>query len=262
MSICNDKHHDKPSSSRQIFIHVRESETPMRDVRNLLLEILLQYRELDKVGNSLGVLDKSASFTDSVSWCAILGKMDHDKDCLDKTSKQHLNYSVEHLGELINNLNEKVISQIQQYRDSWMKQVLVWDVIVFALLLVAAFGGMYLSGVTISMEALTGFIQQRPLFSSLITLSAIGAVIGLHFIVRHLVLKRMLDKIENKLLPGMSMAGALRRNARFQHSIFRPDPVGWNFSQRKRLRTVTDKLTEIREQLSQVLSHYPDQKAA
>ena len=75
-------------------------------------------------------------------------------------------------------------------------------------------------------------------------------------------MKRLLNKLDNKLLPGMSMAGALRRNARFQHSIFRPDPVGWNFSQRKRLHTVTDKLTEIREQLSQVLSHYPDQKAA
>lgn len=262
MSICNDKHHDKPSSCRQLFVHVRESETPMRDVRNLLLEILLQYREIDKVGFSLGVLDKSASFTDEVSWCAILGKMDHKRDSLDKVSKQQLGYSVDHLGEIINNLNEKVISQIQHYRDKWMKQVILWDVLFFSLILGVIISSVYLSGVSVTTESVSEFIMQRPFFTVIATLSVIGVLTGVHFFIRRLVLNYLLDNIEDKLLPGMSMARALRRNARIRHSIFRPEPVGWNFSQRNRLKTITEKLADIREQLSLVLDNYPDQKAA
>ena len=261
MSICNDKHHDNPSSSRQIFVHVRESETPMRDVRNLLLEILTQYNEADKIGTSLGVLEKPTSFTDAVSWCAILGKMDHHKDSLDNASKQHLKFSVDHLEELIKGFNESVIMKIQHYRDKWMKQVLIWDALVFVTLLVLTGVAINISGGA-SMEAVTGFFQQRPLFSTLVILTGVGGLVGLHYVIRRMVLNRMLDKMDDTLLPGMSMARALRRNARLQHSIFRPDPVGWNFSQRKRLNAISEQLTSLRKQLEEVLANYSDQKAA
>lgn len=262
MNICSEKHHDKPSSSRQIFVHVRESETPMRDVRNLLLEVLTQYREVDRIGSSLGALDKTTSLSDAVSWCAILGKMDHDKDSLDKASKQHLSFSVENLEGLIKGFNENVVMKIQQYRDKWMKQVLIWDVIVFAVLFTLAAVAVYVSGFGISMETFTGFFQQRPLFSILSILTSCGLLVGLHYVVRRLVMNNMLEKIEDTLLPGMSMSRALRRNARIQHSIFRPDPVGWNFNQRMRLNTISEKLGDLRAQLEEVLANYPDQKAA
>lgn len=262
MNICSDKHHEKPSSSRQIFVHVRESETPMRDVRDLLLDILTQYREVDKIGSSLGVLDKCTSFTDPVSWCSILGKMDHDKDSLDNASKQHLNFSVEHLEELVKGFHENVVIQIQQYRDKWMKRVLLWDVTMLAVLLILAAVAVYVSGFSISMEAFAEFFQQRPVFTVLSIMTGVGILLGMHFLIRRLVMNNMLEKVEDTLLPGMSMSRALRRNARIQHSIFRPDPVGWNFNQRQRLNNISEKLGELRSQLEAVLANYPDQKAA
>lgn len=262
MSICNNKHHDKPSTSRQIFVHVRESETSMRDVRDLLLEILMQYQQADKLGFSLGVLDKSSSFSDAISWCAIIGKMDHAKNSLDKVSKEHLVKSVDYLDELTRTFNEQVVLQIQQYRDKWMRKVLVWDLLIFGLLVLAISGGLYWSGVEFNSETYLGLIQQRPFSSILMAVLGIGLLVGFHFVIRRVVINNMLEKMENKLPPGMSLLKALIRNTRIRHSIFRPDPVGWNFRQRKRLKTITDKLVELREQLAGVLANYPDSKAA
>ena len=262
MSICNDKHHDKPSSSRQIFVHVRESETSMRDVRDLMLEILLQYQEADKLGYALGVLDKPSSFSDAISWCAIIGKMDHDKDSLDKVSKEHLVKSVDYLDELISTFNEQVVLQIQKYRDKWMRKVLVWDSLIFGLLVLAIIGGLYWSGAGVNSETYLELIQQRPFFFILMMVTGVGLLVGFHFVIRRAVINNMLEKMENKLPPGMSLLKALIRNTRIRHSIFRPDPVGWNLRQRKRLQTITDKLVELREQLAGVLANYPDNKAA
>lgn len=261
MSICNDKH-GKPSTSRQIFVHVRESETPMRDVRDLMLDILRQYQEADKMGVSLGVMDKSSSFTDAISWCAILGKLDHARDSLDKVSKEHLVKSVDYLDELATSFNEKVVMQIQQCRDKWMKRVLLWDLSVVVLLVLAIVGGIFWSGAGFNSDTFLQSIQQRPFFFGLIAVSGIGLVMGLHYVIRRVVLSNMLEKMEDKLPAGMSLQKALTRNARIQHSIFRPDPVGWNLRQRKRLQAITDILAELREQLSTVLANYPDSKAA
>lgn len=262
MNICNDKHHDKPSTSRQIFVHVRESETSMRDVRNLMLDILMQYQQADKLGFSLGVLDKPSSFSDAISWCAILGKMDHAKDSLDKVSKEHLVKSVDYLDELTSTFNEQVVLQIQKYRDKWMRKVLLWDLFVLALVVLAVGGGLTWAGAGFDKQIYFEFIQQRPIFFALMIASGVIFLVGLHFVIRRVVLNSMLEKMEDKLPPGMSLLKALSRNARNRHSIFRPDPVGWNFRQRKRLQSIIDKITDLREQLASVLENYPDQKAA
>ena len=262
MSICNDKHHDKPSTSRQIFVHVRESETPMRDVRSLMLEILLQYQNIDKLGFSLGVLDKASSFSDSISWCAILGKIDHAKESLDKVSKEHLVKSVDFLDSLVNSFNEQVVLQIQQYRDKWMRQVIAWDMVIFGLLTLAISGGLYWSGFTFDGQQVLELIQQRPLSSLLIVLMGVSGLLVIHFIIRRRVILNLQEKIKDTLPLDMNLSHALTRNARMRHSIFRPDPAGWNLRKKKQLIMITDKLVDLREELAAVLVNYPDNKTA
>lgn len=262
MSICKDSHHGKASTSRQIYNHVKKTETPMHDVRELMLNVLLQYQKADKIGLSLGVLDDKASFTDSVSWCAIVGKMDHHKKNLDTTSKDQLAKLVGYLDELSNTFDERVIQPIQNQRDHWMKKVILWDslvAVVFAVIIAAA---LFLSGIKLSNASVIELIQQRPVFFSLAAISGVVAFIGLHFYIRRSVINSMIDNMEEKLPLGMSLKKALTRNARIRHSIFRPTPVGWGFSQRIRLQSISDNALELEGQLADVLANYADDKAA
>lgn len=254
MTICKDN----TASSDQVIAHIKKSVTPMHDVQKLMLSILKQYQQVDKVGVALGVMDRSASFADSVSWCSIVGKLDHNKDTLDKVSKKQLSESVDYLENLMGSFNEKVVSQIQKYRDKWMRRVLLWDLFVVSLLSVFLLGALFLSGVNVSRDVLFEFVQQRPLFLLLSVITIVAASIQFHFFVRRKVIENMLEKNEDKLPPGMSLLKALIYNSRIQHSIFRPEPVGWTFLQKFRLKSITTKLKGLRLQMTDVLANYPD----
>ena len=261
MSICKDSHHGKESTSRQIFNHVRKTETPMHDVRDFMLNVLSQYQKADKIGLSLGVLDDKASFTDSVSWCSIVGKMDHHKESLDATSKEQLAKLVGYLDELSNTFDERVIQPIQKHRDRWMKKVILWDVLVLAIFSVTITAVFFLSGNKLNAESISDLIQQRPVFFSVVTVSAAITFISIHFFIRRSVINTILVSLEEKLPTGMSLKKSLIRNARVWHSIFRPSPVGWGFYQRLRLQSLSDKAIELEGQLTEVLSNYQDDKA-
>lgn len=254
MKICKDN----VASSDQIVAHIKKSTTPMQDVQKLILNILKQYQQADKMGTALGVMEKSASFADSISWCSIVGKLDHNKKSLDEVSKNQISASIDYLENLVASFNEKVISQIQRYRDKWMRRVLLWDLIVATLLFSSLFGIMFWSGVSVSRGLLFEFYQQRPLFLLLSAIVVISASLQFHFFIRRKVIDKMVERNEDKLPPGMSLLKALLHNSRIQHSIFRPDPVGWNLLQKNRLRSVTSKITGLREQMTEVLDGYPD----
>lgn len=261
MSICKDSHHGKESTSRQIFNHVRKNETPMHDVRDLMLSVLSQYQKADKIGLSLGVLDDKASFTDSVSWCSIVGKMDHHKKSLDAKSKEQLAKLVGYLDELSDTFDERVIQPIQKHRDRWMKKVILWDVLVLVIFALTITAALLLSGNNLSSASINEVIQQRPIFLSLVVITGVLTYISIHFLIRRSVINKMIDSLEEKLPTGMSLKKSLTRNARGWHSIFRPNPVGWGFSQRLRMRSLSDKALELEGRLTEVLSNYQDDKA-
>ena len=262
MSICKDSQHGKKSTSRQIFNHVKKTETPMHDVRTLMLNILSQYQNADKIGLSLGILDDNASFTDSVSWCSIIGKMDHNKQSLDNASKEQLAKLVGYLDELSNTFDERVIQPIQKYRDQWMKKVILWDVLVIVVLFVALTAALFFSGVSLNSVSVTELIYQRPIFFSLTAIAGVVMLVILHLYIRYSVTSILLKTIEEKLPMGMSLKKSLIRNMRLRHSIFRPNPVGWTFFQKRRLRKISDKSLELEVQLTEVLSNYPDDIAS
>ena len=257
MTICKDN----TASSKQIITHIRKSETPMQDVKSLMLDILKQYLQADKMGSALGVMDKSASFTDAVSWCSIVSRLDHNKDTLDKGSKKHITESLDYLDNLVASFNEKVVFKIQKYRDKWMRRVLLWDLFAISLLLSSIFAVLFWSGKSFSGGIIFEFIQQRPLFSSISIIAVVAVLLLFHFIIRQKVIISMLGKNEEKLPAGMSLHKALTYNSRIQHSIFRPYPVGWSFLQRTRLKSIVAKLADLREQLADVMVSYPDKEA-
>lgn len=233
----------------------------MHDVRDLMLDILMQYRKADKVGFSLGVLDKASSFSDKVSWCSIIGKLDHHKQSLDKMSKKDFVKLVDYLDELTTTFTEKVVLKIQQYRDLWMKKVLMWDLLIFVFIIFGATAGLYWSGAGFDGGGYFELMKQRPVFFSLTAVTGIAVLVISHFFIRRTVINNILSDIEDEFPAGMSLLNALNFNVRIRHSIFRPTPVGWSFLQRQRIEAISQKLLGIRDKLADVLSNYTDGKA-
>jgi len=257
MNNCNES----VSNSKQIYTHVKKSKTAMPEVQELMLNILKQYQQVDKVGYSLGVMDRSSSFSDAVSWCSVIGKLDHNKKELDNTCKEHLTESVDYLEELNALLENNIVPKIQKYRDKWMRRVLVWDLLLVSIMFVLVFLGLLRVGITPESEMLYGFVLQRPLFFTLTGILVVALVLQFHFYIRNRVVNNLLEKLDIKLPPGMSLKKSLLVNARLRHSIFRPDPVGWNLIQKMRLKTVVAKTAAIRQQLATVLDKYSDTNA-
>lgn len=226
----------------------------MTDVRDLMLDILGQYQKMDKIGFSLGLLDKTSSFSDAVSWCSIIGKLDHNKQTLDKMSQSHLVKIVDYLDELTTTFNEQVVIKIQQYRDLWMKKVLLWDLLLFASLILATVIGFYWTGEGFASNNYIELIKQRPIFLSLIVSLVVIALFVFHFFIRRNVISNILKNLEDTLSPGMSLRNTLNYNTRVRHSIFRPVPVGWNYVQKQRIESISRKIIEIRDKLGDVLA--------
>lgn len=262
MSICSEKNIDKPSTSRQIYLHIKKADSPMGDVRKLMMDILKQYQETDKLGVSLGVIDKTSSFSDAVSWCSLIGKLDHKKENLDKTSKEHLVQSVDYLDQLVASFDKNVILKIQNYRDKWMRQVMVWDLLLAMLVFAVVTAGLYYSGFGFEGEKVFEAIQYRPVFFTVFILMSLLLLIKAHFLIRQLVIQNIINKNKDKLPPGMSLMKSLARNVRIRHSIFRPYPSGWGLMQRLRLLSITKKIKVLRDDLTRVLAHYSENKAA
>jgi len=260
MTVCSGKNHEKSTTTKQILKHVKNSETSMLDVRDLMLDIIKQFQKADKVGFSLGLFDKNASFIDTVSWCSIIGKMDHGKDSLDNTSKEHLSNLVNYLEELTSTFTQNVIEPIQKVRDEWMRKVLVWDISIIAIVLLIGAAIFYTLDMGFQWSNYIDLVYWYPFTSTIVAISSIAIIIGIHFIVRRMVLKSMLDKLEIKLPTGMSLVNSLKHNARMRHSIFRPNPVGWNIFQKLRLNSISNKLESLYEKLSNVMSHYSEDK--
>jgi len=260
MTVCSDKNNDNTSGSLQILRHVKKIDTPMRDVRDLLAKILKQYHTVDKVGASLGVLDKTSSFSDHVSWCPVIAKLDRKKETLDETSKSHIADSLSYLEHVVGSFEEKVVTEIQAFRDQWMKKVLLIDALSVMLVVILAAVYIVLSGVTLNRDLLANVVQERPYFYAISTVLVLLAGFLFHCFVRKRVIKNMLGKDINSLNPGMSMALALKKNSRLRHSVFRPAPVGWNMMQRIRLRAVTLQINKLKQQMAEVLSQYTQEK--
>jgi len=262
MSICTDKNNDKDPGSLKILRHIKKADTPMHDVRDLMVKILRQYQAVDKVGRSLGVLDKQSSFSDHVSWCSLVGKIDQKKEILDEAGKSQLVETLEYLGSVSDSIGKKVIREIQQLRDKWMRKVLLIDFSVVLLLAALVALMLFWTGVKIDKQMLINVVEIRPIFYTLSTVIVVSLVYLLHQFVRKTVINNMLDKNLGSLMPGMSLSKALLLNTRGRHSVFRPVPVGWNFLQKIRLAKARSKIEKMRQQMIEVLDHYPSKKAA
>ena len=232
MSITND---ENLMTSIQVKRQLKSIDTEQSDIKNSLLEIVDQFQCLDRIANSIGLVKEGFSFVNRVSWKNILSKLgrtDKNKDELKEVKIQDI---LDVILQSSNELEYELVAQLQKLRNSWMLNVMLIEFIFYSLL------GLMLAGIT-HMQGLWNmsninisfqpFLYERPVFSLIILIISFICFVSLHFKIRNFVAKQLAIKL-NKKSSEFDLAGAFLKNTRMQHSIFRPNIIGWGWLGRK-----------------------------
>ena len=218
-------------------VHVRRQlksiNTDKHDIKNSLLDIVERFQCLDHVAKSIGLVKEGFSFINRVSWKNILSKLEHPEN--NELEEIKLKDISDIISQSSNQLENELVPQLQKWRNNWMLEVILIEFVFFSLLILAVAGvthmqGLWdLSNISFSVQP---FLYERPVFSLLTGILLFVSFIWIHFSIRHFVAGQRAGKL-NKETSEFDLAGAFLKNTRIQHSIFRPDIIGWNWLSRK-----------------------------
>lgn len=230
MSTVNDKN---LMTGVQVKRQLKSINTDKHDIKNSLLNIVERFQCLDHVAKSIGLLKEGFSFINRVSWKTVLSKLEHpDKNELEEIKLKDIS---EVISQSLNQLENELVPQLQKWRNNWMFEVILIEFVFLSLLTLAVAGVTHLQGlwdlsnISFSVQP---FLYERPIFSLLAGTLLFVSFIWIHFNIRHFVAAQFVRKL-NKEASEFDLAGAFLKNTRIQHSIFRPDIIGWNWLSRK-----------------------------
>lgn len=231
MSAVNDKN---SMTSVQVKRHLKSIHTDKHEIKSRLLKVVEQFQCLDHVARSIGIVKEGFSFTNRISWKPVLSKLDRSES---DESKEGIDIKeiVESLSSSSNQLENELIPQLQKWRNEWMIQVVLIEFIFLTLLTMLVAGathvqGMWsLSNISFPIQA---FLYERPVFIAIAGLLVFIAVVVMHFSIRNFVAEQLARKLD-KESSEFDFTTAFLRNTRIQHSIFRPDIIGWGWFNKK-----------------------------
>lgn len=145
-------------------------------------------------------------------------------------------------------IRENAIPHLTALKKGWARSVIRWDIVAWVLLAAVAGVGVFLTGQlsgVLSMLAAVVFdpVGMWPWMAGLLAL-----LVGLHFLIKHMVTKRMLSKLEGT--SDEPYFHALKKNTRWFRSIFSRKPVGWRRSTEKQLQNVIEHSSEFVQKLN------------
>lgn len=233
MSTVNDKN---LMTGVQVKRQLKSINTDKHDIKNSLLNIVERFQCLDHVAKSIGLVKDGFSFINRVSWKTVLSKLEYpDKNELEEIKLKDIS---EVISQSLNQLEYELVPQLQKWRNNWMFEVILIEFVFLSLLTLAAAGITHLQGLwSLSNMSFSvqPFLYERPIFSLLAGTLLFVSFIWIHFNIRHFVAAQFVRKL-NKDTSEFDLAGAFLKNTRIQHSIFRPDIIGWNWLSRKRIQ--------------------------
>jgi len=141
-------------------------------------------------------------------------------------------------------IEDSIVPKLREQIKQWARHVLWWDLGLFSTTLALLLGGTikasYWDGLSFAPPWLEQ-LRNSPEWQIGAVVGAVGLFVALHFIARNIVFSYLYKRMAQKLDAGVSrerLLRAFRKNTRPWRSIFSPDPVGWNWLSRKRLRKV------------------------
>ena len=232
MSIINN---ENLMTCVQVKRKLKSIDTEQSDIKIRLIDLVEQFQCLDRVANSIGLVKEGFSFVNRVSWENVLSKLgrtDKNKDELEEVKIKDI---LGVISQSSDQLENELIPQLQKWRNSWMLEVILIEFVFFILLgliiagITHTLGLWNMSNINISFQP---FLYERPVFSLIVLIISFICFVSLHFKIRNFVAKRLAIKL-NKKSSEFDLAAAFLKNTRMQHSIFRPDIIGWGWLGRK-----------------------------
>ena len=229
MSDTNDKN---LMTSGQVKSQLRSINTDKPDIKHSLINLVEQFQCLDHIAESIGLVKEGFSFVNRISWKTVLSKLEKSDG---ESEEIKLKDIVETISQSSSQLENELVPQLQRVRNNWMIEVMLVEFVFLGLLSLVVAGITHVQGLwnlsdfSISFQP---FLYERPVFSLIIGVVFFISIVWMHFSIRDLVAGQLVRKL-NKEHSEFNLAGAFLKNTRIQHSIFRPDIIGWNWLSRK-----------------------------
>lgn len=222
-------------TSVQVKRQLKSVNTDKPDIKNSLLNLVDQFQCLDRIAKSVGLIKDGFSFVNRVSWKTVLSNLEKSEEGENKTKDIKLKDIMETISQSSNQLEHELIPLLQKWRNSWMLEVILIEFVLLGLftLIIAGIthvqGFWSLSNINISIQP---FLYERPVFSLVTGIIIFISFFVMHFSIRNFVAVQLALKLQ-KESSEFDFANAFLKNTRMQHSIFRPDIIGWNWLSRK-----------------------------
>ncbi|MFV1983794.1 MAG: hypothetical protein ACC657_09685 [Thiohalomonadales bacterium] len=193
-----------------------------------LSTLLTAFRNLDKVCYRLGLLNKESSLFSDINW-----KAWDEKNDLPEALKR------------LDNTRDQIEQQIVKLKKMMSGRcltILVWEFIVLFTLISGLLAGSYLAGYwvagTFSPPWLDEFLS-RPILITVSSLLLIAGFVILHYSLRDYYANKIANTVK-KTETQFTLIKAFLLNSKFIHSIFRPEPIGLHWINRRRLQKAHD----------------------
>jgi hypothetical protein len=206
-------------------VNLNIDQTILVEEQPKLSSVLSAFRNLDKVCYRLRLLNRDSSLATNINWTA-------------KDEKNDLPEILHQLDNARDQIEQQIV-QLKKMMSSRCLTILAWEFIVLTVigggfLTASYFLGYWINGL-FSPPWLTEFLSRPILISVSMLLFIVGFVI-LHYSLRNFFAKRI-ARMALKNDSKFTLAKAFLMNSKFVHSIFRPEPVGLHWVNRKRLQS-------------------------
>lgn len=216
----------------QVKRQLKSIHTDKSDLKTSLLKLVDKFKCMDQVAKSTGLVNDDFSFVNRVSWNDVFSKLESSNHEVDNSLIKEVTVKVSQAQDQLEN---NLIPQLQKMRNKWMFEVILIEFVFLGLIALAIASVFYMQGllsifnIPISVEPL---LYERPVFIFITGIVMFLIFIKVHFNIRNFVANYHVRKVNNES-SEFSFGQALLKNTRMQHSIFRPDIVGWGWFNKK-----------------------------
>lgn len=239
MSTVNDTN---SMTSVQVKRRLKSIHTDKREIKSSLLKIVEQFQCLDHIARSIGLVKEGFSFAKRVSWQPVLSALDMTENDENVKDTINLQYISETFSTSSSQLENDLIPKLHKWRNNWMLEVILIEFVFLGLLSLAVAGVTHIQGLwslSNTSISLQPFFYERPVFSLITGVLLFISFVVIHFSIRNFVAEQFVMKL-NKNNSEFDLAAAFLKNTRIQHSIFRPDIIGWGWLNRKCLQKASE----------------------
>ncbi|MFV2061188.1 MAG: hypothetical protein ACC653_10945 [Gammaproteobacteria bacterium] len=216
------------NAEKRETVNLKIDQSILVDEQPKLSTVLSAFRNLDKVCYRLGLLNKNSSLATNINWTA-----SNDKNDLPEILKQ--------LDKARDQVEQQIV-QLKKMMTNRCLTILAWEFIVLFTIIIGLLAGSYYAGYWVngifSPPWLNEFLS-RPILTTISSLLFITGFVILHYSLRSFFAQKIAHAASKKD-SKFTLANAFLINSKFIHSIFRPEPIGLHWVNRKRLQNAHD----------------------